>query len=71
MILTHDHDTMDYMKTKRFTLDLTQKQLDSLRDAAKEHGLVIGRGPLAEAGSIQKMAEAIASDELKVTKTNK
>ena len=55
------------VKTKTMTLKLTKEQQYKLRQVAKTHGLVIGRGLFAEDGSIQQMLEAVAAGDLVIT----
>lgn len=46
------------------TLDLAPQGLQDLRDTAKELGFTIGRGPMAQEGSVQKMVEALVAGDL-------
>lgn len=53
------------------TIEITQEELDKLREIAKQYGLIVGRGPFAKQGSIQKLAEEIARGNLVVSQSNK
>jgi len=50
------------------SLVLSPAQLTTLRSIALEFGLTIGRGPMSEDGSIQKLAEALADGRLVIVK---
>lgn len=52
---------------KRFTLDLTDEQLNKWRAIAKQNGFTIGRGELASEGSVQKYMEAVLDGQLNTT----
>jgi len=46
----------------RFTLDLTDEQLNNWRNMAKAYGFTIGRGNLAKQGSVQSLMDECLSD---------
>lgn len=50
------------------SMQLTEEQKQSLRDIAKAHGLIIGRGKEKDWGSIRGLCEAIADGELVVVR---
>ena len=54
------------MDKKRFTLDLTEDELQYWRRFAASVGYTIGRGPYAKDGSIQKLFVAAACGDVRL-----
>lgn len=54
------------MKEIQLTAKLTRKEVARLRAIAAFHGLVIGRGPIADQGSVRKLLRALAAGDLRI-----
>lgn len=50
--------------TPTLTLELSEEERERLRQIAKQHGLLVGRGSQADWGSIRGLNQAIAAGDL-------
>ena len=58
------------METTKQTLELYEHEVDRVREIARDMGYTIGRGPMADTGSIRQLVEAIARGDVLVAKRN-